>query len=193
MLAVRIRSYLVRHRRVHWALVTGLALAVGAIVVHHGRGVDRARAAWGTTSTVWVADGPLEPGEPLAARAIAVPRAVVPLGALDAAPPVGSLAAQHLSAGEIVTAFDVAGGPDELVPAGWRTVAVAVDERSLVVAVGDRVDVAADGAVLASGGRVVSVGPSSVAVAVPADVAAAVAVAALDGRAVLLGRGDAGG
>jgi hypothetical protein len=71
-------------------------------------------------------------------------------------------------------------------------VAVAVDERSLVVEVGDRVDVAADGVLLAPDGRVVAVGEASVAVAVPAEVAAAVAIAALDGRAVLMGRGGGG-
>jgi hypothetical protein len=193
MLAVRIRSYLVRHRRVHWALVACLALAAGTIVVQHGREVDQALASWGTTSEVWVADRSVEPGQLLVARAAGVPQAVVPVGALSAPPPAGSLAAQHLSDGEIVTVHDVAGGPGDLVPVGWRTVAVGVDERSLVVAVGDPVDVAADGALLASGGRVVTVGPSSVAVAVPADVAAAVAASALEGRAVLLGRGDAQG
>ena len=193
MLTVRIRSYLVRHRRVHGALVAGLAIVTGTIIVQHGRGVDRARAAWGITSEVWVADGPLEPGELLIARGTDVPQAMVPVDALDAAPPVGALAAQHVSAGEIVTVVDVAGGPDDLIPTGWRSVAVAVDERSLMVAVGDGVDVAADGVLLASGGRVVAVGPSSVVVAVPADVAATVAASGLDGRAVLLGRGPAEG
>ena len=193
MLAVHIRSYLARHRRVHWCLVAGLALVAGAAVLQHGQRLDRERAAWGSRVEVWVADRTLEPGDTLVGRAVLVPQAVVPSGALTTAPPPGAIAAQRVAAGEVVTAFDVAGGADELVPAGWRSVAVAVDERSLVVEVGDRVDVAADGVLLAPDGRVVAVGDASVAVAVPAEVAAAVAVAALDGRAVLMGRGGVGG
>ena len=193
MLAVHIRSYLARHRRVHWCLVAGLALVAGAAVLQHGQRLDHERAAWGSRVEVWVADRALEPGDTLVGRAVLVPQAVVPSGALTTAPPAGAIAAQRVAAGEVVTAFDVAGGADELVPAGWRSVAVAVDERSLVVEVGDRVDVAADGVLLAPDGRVVAVGDASVAVAVPAEVAAAVAVAALDGRAVLMGRGGVGG
>lgn len=193
MLVVHIRSYLVRHRRVHWCLVAGLALVAGATVLQHGRRLDRERAAWGARAEVWVADGPIEPGDPLVGRAAVVPQAVVPVGALTTAPPAGAIAAQRVADGEVVTAFDVAGGTDDLVPASWRSVAVAVDERSLVVEVGDRVEVAADGVLLAPDGRVVAVGEASVAVAVPAEVAVAVAVAALDGRAVLMGRGGVGG
>ncbi|MEX0846689.1 MAG: hypothetical protein WD023_02840 [Ilumatobacteraceae bacterium] len=194
MLAVHIRSYLARHRRVHWCLVALLAIAAGTLVLQQGQQLERARASWGASTVVWVADLGVGPGEPLALRAVTVPRAVVPADALAAAPPPGAIAAQQVTAGEIVTTVDVAGGPGDLVPSGWRSVAIAVDERSLAVAVGDRVDIAADGVVLAADGRVVSVGDAAVAVAVPADVAAVVAAAALDERAVLIGRGtDEGG
>jgi hypothetical protein len=193
VLTVRIRSYLARHRRAHWSLVAGLALMAGIIVMQQGQRLERARAAWGAPAEVWVVDGPVQPGAPLVGRLVTVPQAVVPVGALTLGPAPGAVAAQRLAQGEIITVDDVAGGPAGLVPAGWRSVAVAVDERSLQVAVGDPVDVAADGVLLVSGGRVVAVREMAVAVAVPTAVAAVVAAAALDGRAVLLGHGGAGG
>ena len=108
-------------------------------------------------------------------------------GAITAAP-TGSIARQHVGPGEILTDNDVVGSMSDTVPVGWRTVAVAADERTLEVSTGDRVDVVADGVVLAADGLVIARQTSTVVVAVPAELAPLVAVAALDGRAVLVGR-----
>ena len=187
MLAVHVRSFLARHRAVHVGLVVALALGAGLIVHAQSQQVARLADAWGTPRTAWVAARPLAPGDPIEARSLSVPDVLLPPGAITAAP-TGSIARQHVGPGEILTDNDVVGSMSDTVPVGWRTVAVAADERTLEVSTGDRVDVVADGVVLAADGLVIARQTSTVVVAVPAELAPLVAVAALDGRAVLVGR-----
>jgi hypothetical protein len=79
-----------------------------------------------------------------------------------------------------------------LAPADRRRVAIAADETTLAVAIGDTVDVidaVAGGAVVATDAVVVEVTPTAVVVAVASSTAPAVAAAALERRAVLAAHG----
>ena len=87
---------------------------------------------------------------------------------------------------EIVTVDDLGASTAALADDGSRIVAVAADERTIDVVVGDRVDVIAAGVVLAIGGVVTSTSAQQVSVAVAEHVAAAVASAAHDATAVLV-------
>jgi hypothetical protein len=187
MLLAHLRSFLARHRAVHWALVWGVALATAAIVAAQASSLDRERRAWGEARPVWLASADLAPGDLVIAHAEQAPVALVASTAVTDRP-VGLIARRSVSAGEVLVSADV-GTDDDLVPAGWRRVAVATDESSLRVRPGDRVDVAASGAVLASDGVVVEVTPAAVTVAVPVVAAPSVAAAALERLAVLIAHG----
>ncbi len=187
MLLAHLRSFLARHRAVHWTAVGGLALAAAAIVAAQSSALDRERRAWGAARTVWLASADLAPGDPVVAHAEQVPLALVASTAVVGRPD-GLIAHRSVSAGEVLVSADV-GTDDDLVPAGWRRVAVATDESSLRLRPGDHVDVIASGAVVARDGVVVEVGPAAVTVAVPVDAAPAVAAAALERLAVLIAHG----
>ena len=187
MIIAHVRSFLARHRLVHWALVASFAIGTAALVASRTAELDRRIESWGTSRTVWVAATDLAPGDAAVARATAVPVAVVAPGALDAEP-VGQIARREVGAGEMLVEADL-GAIDRLVPIGWRHVAIAADEATLPVDPGDRVDVVAAGSVLAADGIVVQVGPAAVVVAVEPVSAPAVAAAALDRTAVLVGHG----
>lgn len=189
MLAVRLRSFLARHPGVHRALVLALALTAGGLVAAETAGLRAERRAWGATSRVWVTDAGVDGGTPVAARAVDAPRALVPEGAVSS-DPSGRPARRSLGSGEIVTGADLTDG-DPLArgpgtPGERRGVAVAADDTTLPVAVGDRVDVVAEGRTLATGGEVLSASPTAVVVAVAADRAAEVAAAALERRVALV-------
>lgn len=138
---------------------------------------DRAQAAWGSTSPVLVAVGPIAPGDPLAGRVTPhrYPSALAPPGALAELPP-DAVARQALDTGDPLRAADVAGtGPLALVPDGWVVAPVVESPRS-GAEVGDRVQVVSDGVVLADSARVVGfvdgTGETVTLVAAPEGVAA---------------------
>ncbi len=189
MLIVRIRSYLARHRAAHAAAV--LAPAVVAALLVHGEARQLAddRAAWGDVRTVWLSTADVAPGEAVSASASELPVAAIPAAATSD-DPSGRPALQRVARGEVITRFDVAGASagSAALPADARTVAVPVDDHSLGVLPGDRVDVVAGGVTLANDGIVVAVAPGSVTIAVSASSAPLVAAAALDRTAALVGR-----
>jgi len=187
----RLRQRLARSPWIYWAVVAALAVVAAATVSRATSGIADARDAWGRPRRVVIATIDLAAGDPLAGavRVASVPEPLVPPSALDADAPVdGAVARSPIAAGEMVVAVDVAapGGPQALTPAGWLAVPVAERVPS-GARVGDRVEVASGGIVLAADGVVVVAdqGGGSVVVAVPATDAPMVAQAA-SGDAVLL-------
>ena len=190
MQIAHVRSFLARHRAVHWMLVAVLAGMAAAVLAGQSAALERERRSWSDGRVVWVAASDLAPGDPALVRAVSAPPAIVaPSAVID--DPSGGVALRPVSAGEVLVRSDV-GDRSELAPADRRRVAVPADETTLVVAIGDVVDVidaVAGGTVVATAATVVEVGPTAVVVAVPASTAAAVAAAALERRAVLAAHG----
>jgi hypothetical protein len=188
MWMAHVRSFVARHRAVYWGAVAALALVVALVLIAQSRQLSRARSAWGTPVEVWVAARDLAPGEPIAAERRSVPAAVAPAAALVGALPEAPLARQHVTAGEVLVERDLATSRLPLLTGDRRAVSVPVDEASLAVEVGDRVDVVSAGVVIATDGVVAATGTASVTVGVATSHAAAVATAAADRTAVLVMR-----
>ena len=190
MLVVHVRSFLARHRALHWCIVASLAGAVAMVLAQQSRQLDRAQAQWGDTATVWVAMAALAPGDVVMADPRALPLAAIPDGALVVVDgePIVDVVLRHVHRNEVLTAADVGDDLGELLPDGWRGVAIAADESTVVVTVGARVDVVADGTMLAGDGVVTAVTETAVTVGVPAAAAPSVAAAALERRAVIVSR-----
>lgn len=190
MQIAHVRSFLARHRAARWVFVTALAGVVAAVLAAQSAALERERRSWGEGRTVWIASTDLAPGDPVLVQAVSAPPALVaPTAVID--DPSASIALRPVATGEILVIGDV-GDRDELAPADRRRVAVAADETTLAVSVGDVVDVidaVAAGAVVATDAVVVEVTPTAVVVAVPASAAPMVAAAALERRAVLAGHG----
>ncbi len=166
-----------------------------------------AEAAYGETRPAVVATEPVDVGDPIEASVAAVqalPRALVPEGALEALP-AGRRTLIALSPGEIVLARRVSGssaaGPAGLLDADERAVPVPVAVPGLPLERGDRVDLVAGGApgggvegdlpvgpagpdVVAVDALVLAADEEVVVVAVPAPVAAEVAAALTTGPLV---------
>jgi Flp pilus assembly protein CpaB len=191
-LVLRVRLLALRHRRWSWLVVALLAIGAGGLVAGAQADADRARAAWSTTDRVLVARDRLDTGEVLTpdlVEAVAVPRALVPDGALtDVGPDASSplVLAGPVGRGEILTSWRLRTDSvaDRLDP-DRAGVAVPTEGSGLPLAVGDRVDLvtwvdpllgsSAPSGVISSG-TVVEVLEASVVVAVPvADSAAVVA------------------
>jgi hypothetical protein len=184
----RLRHVLARRPWLYWSGVLLVALAAAAVVAAATSRVDDARRAWGQPRRVVVATADLVPGDPLddATELRTVPSPVAPATALERAAP-GAVARQHVGAGEIVVAVDVAArdAPQALIPDGWSAVAVA-EAVPTGADLGDAVRAVADGVVLAADGVVVGRSEAAVLVAVPDDAAPAVATAAAAGDLALL-------
>lgn len=189
MLIVRVRSFLARHRAAHAAAVLLPGVIAAAVVANEVRQLTDERASWGERRTVWLAAVDLAPGQPVVASRRELPGAALPETALTD-DPTGLPVLQRVGRGEILTRLDVASSPlaPSRFPTNARMVAVPVDEQSLGVTPGDRVDIVAGGVTLAEDGLVVAVAPSAVTVAVDDSSAPLVAAAALDGTAALIGR-----
>jgi hypothetical protein len=190
---VAVRRLVVRRPWVYWFAVGALAAGTYASVAKHTAAHDAARLRWGVTTPVLVAHAPLAPGDPLDGRVAPIewPAAIVPPDALSQFEP-GSVARQHVAPGEAVGTLDVAhgDGPLALVPDAWVAVPV-VESPPSGAEVGDRVQVASEGVVLAGDGLVVGGVVGGVAgdvtlVAVPVDVAALLPAAADGGHLTLL-------
>lgn len=86
-----------------WLLVTTLALTAASITWRVVAGAEAARAEWGTTRSVLVAERPMAAGDPVdAVVERRWPVALVPPGAIDALPP-GARAAAPLAPGVPLT------------------------------------------------------------------------------------------
>lgn len=164
----KVRMAFARRPWAYWAVAGSLA-AIAALQVHAAvSAADRARAAWGTVTDVWVVAQPAAPGDPVVARAEAVPAAMAPEGAAVDVPD-GAVAAQRLAVGAVVTEADLR-HPDDL-PGGWLVVTAPAD-RAPSLSPGDRVDVLGASGHACSGSAVRAT-DDQVDVAVPPDCAAA--------------------
>jgi hypothetical protein len=176
-IAARARLVLARRPWIHWSAVAIVA-AVAALSVHaHLAALDRSRLEWGASRPVLVARHAAEPGEAVAADAVAVPTAMIPDGALEEWPP-GARLTRRVGRGEILTELDLttADGPAALADPGTAVVAVP-DPLAAVATVGSPVLVAADGIVLTERATVVASHDGTVFVAVDRRDAATVAAA----------------
>jgi hypothetical protein len=190
MLPVALRRLLARRPWIHWLVVLTAAVATGAALRERVNAIDDARQAWGDAREVLVARADTRPGEPLDVDVREMPSAVVPQDALERDASRAQLVArQDESAGEIVTAVDVARGgqtgPAALLPGGWAAVPI-VESQAAGAPIGARVQIAGDGLVLAADAIVVGYHDDVTLVGVPADVAAMVAAGAQAGSVALL-------
>ena len=179
------RSFLARHRMVYWLAVAAISLTLALTAAAQQRRLEAARRAWTDSTAVWVTTAAHAPGDRLAVQRQVLPRAAIPDDALID-DPGSAVVLRALHRNEIVTVDDLGASTAALADDGSRIVAVAADERTIDVVVGDRVDVIAAGVVLAIGGVVTSTSAQQVSVAVAEHVAAAVASAAHDATAVLV-------
>lgn len=165
-----VRRLLARRPWVQWAAIVAIAVGAAASVADAMSELAAERAAWGTAATVWVATEDLEVGDRIAAEAVSVPAAVRPAGAVD--DPEGAVARQAIGRGEVVARYDVMAPGDELAltPAGWLVAPVEEAPRS-GAALGERVQVASEGFVVADEAVVVGTLDDITLVAVPPDVA----------------------
>jgi hypothetical protein len=190
--ATRVRRVLARRPWIYWLCVAALAVFVAVAVGDRLDAIERQRGAWGATRTIFVADGPLEPGDTVVARRVELPVAALPDAALtDLAP--DTRMRQRAADGEVLTSFDVVSppGPAASADAGEVVVTLA-DPLARNVVVGMDVRVVADGLVLANSGRVTEVVDEVVFVAVDELDGPIVAAAAQQGIASLLYLPDGG-
>jgi hypothetical protein len=183
----RLRLLLARRPWIYWLGVALLAAVVTLGVASSSAELDRQRAAWGRTTTVYTATRAINVGDALAGAVTAVdlPVAMIPETAVRDLPG-SAVAVQRLAPGEVVVEVDIAhgDGPGSLLPAGWLAVAIDAADNAMF-GLGDPVSVLAAGSVIAPDGLVVDLGDTGLVVGVPADVAAAVADAAIQRTAVV--------
>ena len=184
--AASARLVLARRPWIYWAVVTTLAVVAAAAVHGEMASVAAERDRWGSTRTVMVTRHELEPGDEIAADLVSLPVAAIPERALAEAP-TGALVRQRVAAGEVLTELDVTGrsGPAALAEQGAVVVALS-DPLARDVAAGLRVQLTADGLVIAGDATVTAVDYDVIFVAVDAGEAPAVAAAAQQGVASLL-------
>jgi len=190
-LPVALRRLLARRPWIYWLVVIVAALACGFTVRQRMGDVDDVRDAWGDAREVLVARRDTRPGELLEVDVRRVPVAVVPVAALKQGAGDGPLIArQDVPAGAIVTDVDVGRAghdvPAALLPDGWAAVPI-VESPPLGAAVGARVQIVAEGVVLAPDAIVVGYRDDVTLIAVPRELAPMVAAGAdAGGVAVLL-------
>lgn len=184
--AARLRAFFARHPWIYWSAVGALAAGVAVAVSARLDAVDAARASWEDTRPVLVARHGMAPDDPIAADAVELPIAAIPVAALEAVPD-GARARRVIRAGEVLVDVDVVAalGPARHAASG-RVVVGVVDPLSPGASIGIRVAVVADGRTVATDAVVVDVVGDVVFVEVDPHEGPAVAVAALEGRASLL-------
>ena len=134
----------IRRRPVlYWALTGALAIVTALVVNSTVAAARDARAAYGITRSVVVATHDIAPGATIESgdtRLEHRPTAVVPSDALTEAP-VAQVASAAILEGEPVVESRVAG--HGMIPAGSIGIAVPIDQGTLTLAIGDRVEVLA--------------------------------------------------
>lgn len=193
-LVSQFRLAVARHRSVVRILqVVGVA-GVGLALWNASASVEHERRRWGDTTAVIVARGPLSPGDTITADDVHIvpwPVALAPVGAATSITDTEQVR-QRVGAGEVLTDADLAArpGPTGLLPRGTRGVVVPVgDDLRAVLSVGDRVEVVLAGDAVGVG-PVVSIGMTSVTVALAAPASAAVADGVLLGTVTVALVGD---
>ena len=184
--SVRIRVFLAHHRWIYWIVVVALAGAVGLMVHAELRKVDAARAAWGQTVSVLVADNDRVAGDRPSVERRDLPKALVPVAALRSIP-AGATLRQRVTAGEVLTSTDITAAAGPVGGATTESVVVGIiDPLARGAVVGSRVRVSSEGIVLAESGEVVSLADEIVFVAVDSADAPMIAAAAQVGLASIL-------
>jgi Flp pilus assembly protein CpaB len=193
-----------RHRGLYWLAAIALAAVTANAITSALNRAEAARAGWGETRSVVVAQRRLDVGVVVRNGDVTIaswPAALVPRGAAaDAGDAVGRTVVEVIEPDEPMLvgrlAPDGLRGVAALVPSGWRALALPVGPAALPLSVGDRVDlVAAVGGtdpaasqspsfVLADNALVVAVDERSVTVAVRADDAPRVALGIVTGSVV---------
>ena len=164
----RVRRVVARHPWVQWVVIVSMAVVVTAVAAEAMARVDAERASWGRTTSVWVAVRDVQAGEPIEAEQRDVPEAVRPPGAVVVRE--GAVARQAVGRGEIVTDLDVVDPDGSIAPPEWL-VAPVRESLPSGATIGEHVQVASDGFVLASDGIVVGFVDDATLVAVPPDIA----------------------
>jgi hypothetical protein len=184
--AVRGRQFLARHPLVYWAAVLLVAALAGATVHTRLSALDAERDRWAATTTVWVATRDHAAGDRPDVRHATLPLAAVPPSAVGSLRPDTRLR-QRLAEGEVVVEADLVELDGPAARADPRSVVVGLtDPLSRNVQIGLRVQVVADGIVLAHEATVVDVVDDIVFVATGAREAPAIASAARSGVASLV-------
>ena len=176
------RLTLARHPWIYWVTIAAVASLAGLSAQRAIAGVDAQRRSWGPQQSVWMTTVAVDAGQVIAAERSEVPAAVVPI---DAAMEVrsGTIARQHIGAGEIVTRSDIAAsGPAGLIPADWAAFAVPASVDHFTT--GDHVN-AYTGDQFLTPGLVIAVSESELMVAIPVASAPALAAALLADAVVL--------
>lgn len=171
-----VRLTIARHPWIYWMTIAALASLAGLSAQRAIAGVDAQRRSWGQQQSVWMTTVAIEAGQVIAAERNEVPAAVVPL---DAAVDVrsGTIARQHIGAGEMVTRSDIsASGPAGLIPSDWAAFAVPASVEHFTT--GDHVNAYTADEFLTAG-LVIAVGESELMVAIPVASGPALAAALL--------------
>lgn len=177
-----LRLMLARRPWIRWLAIGAVAIAAGWLVLGQLRAVDDARRSWTQQRSVFVAVQDHSPGDALEVEERRLPIAAVPASALDVSPS-GNITRQSISAGEIVTANDVAGGTGPAAAADDGETVVAVSDPLLIgamsrLSIGLQVSIHSEGIVLADRARIVAIDGEVVFVALDPDVAPSVSAAA---------------
>lgn len=177
-----LRLALARRPWIRWLAIGAAAVTAGWLVLGQLQAVDAARRSWTEQRTVFVAVHDHAPGELLVVREQRLPEAAIPTSALEESP-AGTLTRQWISAGEVITAGDLAGGTGPAGAADEGEVVVAVSDPLLTgamsnVSVGLHVAVHSEGIVLADTARIVAIDGDVVFVALDPHDAANVSAAA---------------
>lgn len=173
-----LRLFFARRPWVYWAFVLVLAAGVAAGVRAQLVAVDDSKRLWADTRTIWVAADETPPGESIEAIHRELPLIAVPHNAVNELD-VGTVARQHISAGEPIVIADVTVGRGPAAGARDGQVVVPISDPLLATApVGVDVSIYADGLVLASDGLVVHVDNDVIFVAVDESDGPIVAAAA---------------
>lgn len=180
-----------RSRRAQTAAVAATAACVAMILLVAMAGANRARERWSATADVIATAQWTEPGAPLTAentRVVTVPVALLPDDVLTSLPASASYRLGLAPNTPLTESMISGASPADLVPQGWRVVAMAPDVSTPAVAPGDTVDVVSSDQTLVAGAIVTAAatettGPS---IAVPQEAAAIVATAARNGDASLV-------
>ena len=180
MFVSRLRLLFARRPWLHWLIAGLCAVLVWWQLASAQSGLDRARAAWGRTRTVWVATTSARAGDELVVAKREYPSAMTPAAAADTVP-VTPVAAREVAAGAVLVQADIVG--PNTTPAGWAVFAVRAENAphlSAAVAVG----VYADGQHLCDGRAADSTG-EHVEIAVPPDCAPPLSDRLANGRVVV--------
>ena len=136
MFVSRLRLLFARRPWLHWLIAGLCAVLVWWQLASAQSGLDRARAAWGRTRTVWVATTSARVGDALVVAKHQYPSAMTPAAAVDTVP-LTPVAAREVAAGAVLVQADIVG--PNTTPAGWAVFAVRAQDAphlSDAVAVG---------------------------------------------------------